>query len=396
MQVALVTDTFPPDLNGVSLTMDRLRRGLETRGHRVSVVRPSGGAVPLRMRRGESGVRSLPVPGYPGLRFGLPSWWRLWRLWSTLRPDVVYVATEGPLGWAAASLARRLQIPVASGFHTNFDDYLRARRMARLGPLALRYLRMLHNGTVMTLAPCRGVMDRLEANGFNNLQILRRGVDAELFHPGRRDPALRAVWGVSDRPGTPPVFLLAGRLAAEKNLPFALGIVESLTDGRGCCVVVGDGPERGALERRFQFARFTGALRGEALARHFASADVLLFPSLTETFGNVLLEAMASGLLTLSFDYAAAREHVIDGRNGWKVPAGDERAFGARIAASLALTAVERSALGAAARSTAEGLDWETIVKRFEELLTAASRPPTSSPNPISPPYSNPVRLSAP
>lgn len=375
MQVALVTDTFPPDLNGVALTMERLRTGLEARGHRVSVVRPSGGAVALRMRRRESGVRSLPVPGYPGLRFGLPSWMRLWRLWSALRPDVVYVATEGPLGWAASSLARRLGIPVASGFHTNFDEYLRVRRWPRLGLVAMSYLRRLHNATAMTLAPSRDVVQRLEASGFRNLHILSRGVDANHFHPRHRDEPLRRSWGAASGPGGPPVFLLAGRLAPEKNLSFALETVERLTAGFGCCVVVGDGPEREALERRFPFARFTGALRGEVLARHFASADVLLFPSLTETFGNVLLEAMASGLVTISFDYAAAGEYVIDGRNGLKVPFGDHAAFAGRIAASLALPSRQRAAIGAEARATAESLDWDRIVRRFEELLSAASSP---------------------
>jgi len=390
MQVALVTDTFPPDLNGVSLTMDRLRKGLESRGHRVNVIRPSGGAVPLRVRRREMGVRSLPVPGYPGLRFGLPSWLRLWRLWSALRPDVVYVATEGPLGCAAAAMARWLGIPVTSGFHTNFHDYLKARRLPRLSPLALCYLRRLHNSTAMTLAPSRDVVSQLRAQGFKNLQILSRGVEVDLFTPARRDPALRASWGVRDDARPAPVFILAGRLAPEKNLPLALAALEKLTAGRGHCVVVGDGPERAALESRFGFARFTGALRGEALARHYASADVLLFPSLTETFGNVLLEGLASGLLTLSFDYAAAGEHVVDRRNGWKVPCGDPAAFAARVAAALAWPASERAALGAAARRTAEGLDWERVIRRFEELLTSASCSPNAdfSPSSLHPPVS--------
>lgn len=344
----------------------------------MTVVRPGGGAVPLRVRRREAGVRSLPVPGYPGLRFGLPSWLRLRRLWSALRPDVVYVATEGPLGWTATSLARRLHIPVASGFHTNFDDYLRARRLPRLGALALAYLRRLHNGTAMTLAPTRDVVDRLSSHGFRNLEVLSRGVDARLFTPASRDASLRAAWGATVDAGGPPVFLLVGRLAPEKNLPFALGKLASLTDGRALCVVAGDGPDRAMLERQFPFAHFTGALRGEELARHYASADVLVFPSLTETFGNVLLEGMASGLLTISFDYAAAREHVVDRHNGWKVPFGDEAGFTARMAEALVLPPAARLALGAASRRTAERLDWDRIVRRFEELLTSVSSPPAA------------------
>lgn len=381
MQVAIVTDTFPPDLNGVSLTMDRLRRGLESRGHRVTVVRPSGGTVPLRVRRREAGVRSLPVPGYPGLRFGLPSWLRLWRLWSAIRPDVIYVATEGPLGWAATALARRIGIPVTSGFHTNFDDYLRARHLPGLGAVALAYLRRLHNGTSMTLAPTREVVARLRARGFKNLEILSRGVDAQLFSPTRRDLALRASWGATDQ----PVFLLAGRLAPEKNLPFALETLEELTAGRGHCVVIGDGPDRRTLARRFRFARFTGALCGEELARHFASADVLVFPSQTETFGNVLLEGLASGLLVISFDYAAAGEHVVDRANGWKVPLGDQAAFTERLAEALTLPNTARLALGAVARRTAEGLNWDRVVRRFEELLTSASCSPSVQSTPSSP-----------
>ena len=384
MQIAFVTDTFPPDLNGVSLTMDRLRTGLESRGHRVTVVRPGGGLGRGRVGRREVGVRSLPVPGYPGLRFGKPSWGRLWQLWSVVRPDVVYVATEGPLGWAAMGVARWMGIPVTSGFHTNFHEYLHVRGLSRLQPMALRYLRLLHNNTALTLAPSQDVVRQLRAHGFKNLEILSRGVAADLFTPARRDASLRAAWGVRDGARSAPVFMLVGRLAPEKNLPFALETLEKLTDGRGHCVVVGDGPERAALESRFRFAHFTGALRGEELARHFASADVLLFPSLTETFGNVLLEGLASGLLILGFDYAAAGEYVVDGENGWKVPWGDHQAFAGRMAAALALSAAQRGVLGSAARRTAEGLGWDRIVGRFEGLLMAAS----SSPKPLSSVYS--------
>ncbi len=374
MQIALVTETFPPDINGVALTLERLRGGLESKGHQVSLVRPGGGAEGSGENPRELQVLSLPVPGYPELRFGLPSWARLWRAWTKRRPDVVYVATEGPLGYAAARLARWLGIPVASGFHTNFPDYLRARSLPGLGRWSLRYLRRLHNGTSLTLAPSRDVARRLQGSGFHNIELLSRGVDVSLFSPARRDEALRAGWGC--REANDVVYLLVGRLAPEKNLPLALESLEMLARRGGSfrCVVVGDGPDRGALQRRFRFAHFAGSLRGETLARHYASADVLLFPSLTETFGNVLLEGLASGLLTLSFDYAAAGEHVVDGVNGWKVPFGKTQDFARRVTAALNLPPPARLALGHAARATAEGLGWEVIVSRFERLLVSTSR----------------------
>jgi glycosyltransferase involved in cell wall biosynthesis len=373
MRVAFVTDTFPPDLNGVALTMEQLRLGLEVRGHQVHVIRPASGSDPVPPPRRETRVRSLPVPGYPSLRFGLPSWGRLRRLWSRARPDVVYVATEGPLSYAATRLARRLGIPTISGFHTNFHEYLRVRHLAVLSGLVLRYLRLLHNGTAMTLAPSREMVAQLRACGFRNVEVLGRGVEAELFTPVRRDTLLRAAWGV--RGVDEVVFLMVGRLAPEKNLPLAL---EALTrfrrDGaRFQCVLVGDGPDRAKLERHFPFVHFAGARRGEDLARHYASADVLLFPSLTETFGNVLLEGLASGLLTLSFDYAAAGQYVVDGLNGWKVPFADDDSFVERAAAVLQCSPAARRGLGAAARRTAEALGWDRVIRRFEELLLGAS-----------------------
>ncbi len=382
MRVAFVTDTFPPDLNGVALTVERWTRGLRERGHDVSVFRPHP-ATAGEPGTDEHRVPSLPLPGYPEVRFGLPSLRRLWRHFSTRRPDVIYVATEGLLGFSATRLARVLGIPVVSGFHTNFHQYLAQHRLPRLGAMAWRYMRRLHNGTAATLAPSRQVAGELRASGFRNIELLSRGVDTTLFSPVRRSAALRAEWGV---PGDDaPVFLLAGRVAREKNLPLALEALEALhAAGHAVhCVVVGDGPDRAELQARFGFARFTGALRGETLARHCASADVLLFPSLTETFGNVVLEAMASGLLVVAFDRAAAHEHVVDGINGWKVPVGDLAGYRQRIRRALFCAAGSRRALGAAARRTTETLGWDEIVARFEHLLTGAAAAARPSPEPV-------------
>lgn len=361
MKVDIVTDTFAPDVNGVAMTLGRLCEGLRRRGHRIHVIRTGEGA-----GRDETVTASLPLPGYKEVRVGLPGPFKLRKRWTKRRPDAVYVATESPLGSSAIKAANSLGIPVAAGFHTNFHQYMEQYRLGGLQPAAMAYLKRVHNRANLTMAPTRDVVDMLQREGFHNVRLLGRGVDTGLFRPEKRCASLRSEWGAR---AESPVALIVGRVAAEKNLPFAMECFrrmrERMPDLR--CVAVGDGPLREKLAGEHPFVHFAGMRTGEDLARHFASADILLFPSETETFGNVLLEGMASGLVTVSYDYAAAARHVEQDRNGLKCPKGDRNAYLGECFAALSRWRDE-SLRGAARRSAGE-LGWDEVVESFERNL---------------------------
>ncbi len=364
MHYALVSETYPPEVNGVALTVQGLEQGLRQRGHRVSLVRPRQPADPPSAPETLL-VSSAALPRYPGLRFGLPAGRALRRHWTESTPDAIYVATEGPLGWSALRAARKLGIPVAAGFHTRFDEYMRDYGAAFLEQTALRWMRRFHNRADATLVPTRELMSFLQASGFERVVQLRRAVDTQLFDPGKRDPGLRRAWSPQ---GDALVVIHVGRIAPEKNLPLAVQAFRALQgrapDAR--FVWVGDGPARERLARENPDFVFCGIQRGEALARHFASADLFLFPSHSETFGNVTLEAMASGVATVAFDYGAAREHLRDGEHGAAVQ--DDDAFVAQ-AERIAADAELRDAMGRAARRAVLGSRPAQVAADFDALL---------------------------
>jgi glycosyltransferase involved in cell wall biosynthesis len=369
--ICIVTETYPPDINGVALTLARLVAGLRARGHLVSVVRPHRRPFGRPRETHDPAatlVRSAPIPGYRGLRVGLPAVRLLRERWSRHRPDVAYVATEGPLGWSAVRAARRLAIPVFSGFHTNFHGYAKHYRAGWLRPVIARYLRRFHNRTLGTFVPSADLRDRLRAAGFRNVSVLDRGVDCRLFDPERRSAPLRAAWGAS---GRDLVALYVGRIAPEKNVGLAIRAYRAMqrVGTLRRLVVVGDGPLRAAVQRDHPDVLFCGAHTGESLAAHYASADVFLFPSETETFGNVTLEAMASGLAVVAYDYAAARLHVTHGETGVLAPWGDDRAF-VDAAMALARSPASLHRMRRQARAHVVELDWARVVRRFERLLT--------------------------
>jgi len=375
MKITFVTDTYSPQANGVATTLERLVNGLRERGHTVDVVRP---AVLACDEEGLE-VPSFGLPGYREVRFGFPMKMVLLARWNRSRPDVIYVATETPLGASAISAARALEIPVASGFHTNFQQYVAHYRMPLLEKATMSYLRHLHNRSVCTFVPSHDVIDQLDARGFENLQLLPKGVDTRLFHPKKRSLALRQTWGVG-KGGL--VGLYVGRIAAEKNLPLILEtfreIQKRIPDFKG--VFVGDGPKLEELRRAHPDFIFAGVLRGEDLATHYASADLFVFPSVTETFGNVTLEAMASGLAVVAYDYAAAKQHIRNGINGFTAPFDDRQAY-----LDLAVEAARRDLreVREEARGAARKVRWKKVVKRFEDQLRglAAREPFEREPN---------------
>jgi glycosyltransferase involved in cell wall biosynthesis len=369
LRIAAVTETWPPEVNGVAMSMARIVDGLLARHHDVQLIRPRQGRADGRTGEPPDQVLtgSWPVPRYPNLRMGVPSKSTLVHLWSLRRPDVVHIATEGPLGWSALQAARHLKLPVSSDFRTNFHAYGHHYGAGWLAKPILAYLRKFHNQASCTMVPTEALRSDLTARGFERLHVVGRGVDTGLFASTRRSADLRRQWGVGDGER---VALYVGRLAPEKNLDTVLSTFEALRDAHGWArlVLVGDGPQRAELERRAPSAIFAGHRSGEDLAAHYASADLFLFPSLTETYGNVTTEAMASGLPVVAFDHAAAGQWIDSGRNGVLANPMRNDAF---VAAALALggDAVRRAALGAAARETALGLAWSGVVARFEAIV---------------------------
>ncbi len=368
MRIGIVSETWPPEINGVALTVHGLAAGLAARGHSIDVVRPRQ----ARPRMAEPGfdtlfTRGVALPRYPGLRLGLPAGQALRERWTLERPDAIYIATEGPLGGSALRAANALRIPVATGFHTRFDSYAGHYGLRWLTPLVRGHLRRFHRRAAATLVPTEALARELAALGVDNARLLRRAVDTQLFHPGRRDPALRAQWGVDA--GT-SVMLYVGRIAPEKNLELAVQAFRAAQRQLPAMryVWVGDGPARAALQAAHPDFVFAGVQRGEALARHIASADLFPFPSLSETFGNVILEALACGLPVVAYREGAAREHLRNNYNGYCIPAGEAAAFveaTTRLAGNPALI----RHMGRAAHESVARLSPDSVIREFETLL---------------------------
>jgi glycosyltransferase involved in cell wall biosynthesis len=379
LHVALISETFPPEINGVANTLGRLVEGLRGRGHRVQLIRPRQEAD--QQAASESDLlltRGWPLPGYPGLQWGQSSLHKLLRRWKRQRPDVLYIATEGPLGLSALRAARRLSIPVVSGFHTNFQQYTGHYGFGLLTRAMTNYLRWFHNRTQLTLVPSIGQQVELQRRDFERLALLARGVDSQLFHPRRRSDALRESWGL----GADDLAVVhVGRLAVEKNLGLLVKAFHALQRAqpqrRMRLILVGDGPLRSNLQAQLPEALFCGLQRGEALAEHYASGDLFLFPSLSETFGNVVLEALASSLGVVAFDQAAAAQHIHHGHNGMLARPGDETGF-CEAACELLEDAEVLRRIRLNARRHASHLSWDGIVAQFEQHLRSAMLPQVS------------------
>lgn len=397
LRIALVTETFPPEINGVAMTWGNLVKGLLQRGHVVQIVRPrqaSEEATGHWAGVDQVLAKGIPIPNYPDLRFGLLSEKHLMQLWRQKGPDVVHVVTEGPLGWRAVTAARKLHLPVTSSFHTNFHQYSRHYGMGLLKLSIEAYLRKFHNRTLATLAPTQAVVQSLQSRGFRNVSVLSRGVALEQFSPSQRSVALRDAWGVGE---SDVVALYVGRLAKEKNVGVVLNafsaIQARLPSAR--LVIVGDGPLRKPLEEACPQAVFTGIKTGADLAACYASSDLFLFPSLTETFGNVVPEALASGLAVVSYACAAAANLITHDHNGVLIAPGEELQF-VNAAVAIATDHDRRNALRQHAAGSVAHMSWSAVtdsligtlravVERHDNLFRAAQGLLQPSPHPIQP-----------
>ena len=336
-RILIVSDAWEPQVNGVVRTLRTVADLLRRDGDVVEILGPDR-------------FTSLPMPSYPEIRLACSSRAAVEAQAEAFRPQTIHIATEGPLGWMMRAVCRRRGWPFTTSFHTRFPDYLHLRaRVPQSWSWAV--LRRFHAASAGTLAATPSLLREMEGRGFRNLQLWTRGVDLERFRPGLRDGPLDPYAGLQR-----PVFACFGRVAVEKNIEAFLNL-----DLPGSKVVVGDGPRRAALHARFPEVRFLGQVHGEALAACYADADVMVFPSRTDTFGLVMLEALASGTPVAAFPVPGP----LDVLGGVAAPVGamneDLRA------ACLAALVVDR----AACRDHAEGWSWG----RCKSLLRAALVP---------------------
>ena len=338
MRVLVATDAWEPQVNGVVRTLSRTTAEMRAMGHEVEIVSPDQ-------------FRTLPLPTYPEIRLAMNAYEPMQARFKAFEPEAIHIATEGPVGLAARRLCLEWGLPFTTSYHTRFPEYLAA-RYPLPSTATYPYFRWFHrpSGRIMVATPT--MREELERRGFRNISPWTRGVDVEAFHPRREgEPDLFE--------GLPrPVFLNVGRVAVEKNIEAFLAL-----DLPGSKVVVGDGPQREELQARYPAVRFAGARFGADLAAHFAGADVFVFPSLTDTFGLVILEAMATGAPVAAYP-APGPVDLIPG-TGAGICDDDLRA------ACLACLELDRAHV----RRFAEGFSWRASAEEFVRNLQPYPEP---------------------
>jgi glycosyltransferase involved in cell wall biosynthesis len=370
MRLTLITETYAPQVNGVSRTLGQLVRHMVEAGDEVQVVHPDYGQTVDDARHVT--VRSVSLPWYKDVRLPVPPFGPVFRRIDAFRPDLVHIATEATLGLTALLHACRCEYPVVSSFHTNWDHYSDHYRIGFARSLIWRYLRGFHARTAETYVPSRPTIADLEARGFERLLLWPRGVDGRLFRPNREGrSAVRAALGFG------PEDVVIGhvsRLAPEKNVGYLADALAIVAQSRPSArfLFVGDGPEREALERRMgPIARFAGYRSGADLADHYAAIDVFAFASLTETFGNVVLEAMASGLPVVAVRAGGVGDIVRNGGTGLLIEPGDSPSRFAEALIGLVDDAAVRRDLAQAARAYAVTQTWDAIMGGLRDRYLA-------------------------
>lgn len=341
MKILLVTDAWHPQMNGVVRTLETTVSILRDRGHKVEVIAPS------------DGYWTMPLPTYPDIRLAPFAKRDVERRIVRFGPEAVHIATEGPLGQAARSLCLRWGMPFTTSYHTKFPEYIKARVPFLPMALTYKFVRNFHNSGGRTMVTTPSMAEFLKTKGFTGLGVWARGVNTALFHPDKRTNPEDVY---KDLPR--PIFVNVGRVAVEKNIEAFLAL-----DLPGSKVVVGDGPQMEELQKRYPDITFTGAKYGEDLARHFADADVFVFPSRTDTFGLVIIEAMATGTPVAAYPVSGPIDIIPDSQAG--IIDEDLRA------ASLAALDLSRED----ARKHAEDFSWEAATDIFFNHLTPEYEP---------------------
>jgi phosphatidylinositol alpha 1,6-mannosyltransferase len=376
MRIALFSEVYRPMVSGVSLVLQRLVAALEQRGHVVRVYAPEYPLEPGALDEGNIfRVPSRRLFLYPDVRWGFPDWAAIRDDFAAFRPDVVHVATEFAMGATGIRLAREFEVPVVASAHTDYERYASRYHLEWLVPAGWRYLRWFYGHATRVLCPSRPYERHLHLRGVRHTAIWSRGVDRAQFGPHQRDDAVRSAFGLA--PGQPMV-LYVGRLAAEKNLDLLLEAWQQLGPGEDGArlVLVGAGPLEAELRSATPPGVIVAGVRtGAALAACYASADLFVFPSSTETFGNVLLEAMASGIPSIAVRAGGVLDFAEDNVNAWLVEPDRADALAEGMALLLS-DAARRHRLASGGVATAASRDWHTIftgvVHEYERALTLA------------------------
>jgi glycosyltransferase involved in cell wall biosynthesis len=365
MRIAFFTDTFLPQINGVSNTLKYLSQHLTRRGIAHVFYTPAykdddrdDGKYPV--------VRfpSVPFALYPQVRLALPTQAALHKHLAGFNPDVVHIVTEFGMGYSGLKAARQMNLPVVMSYHTNFDQYLSHYGLSFLEEPLWQYMRWFHSFAQKNFCPSENTLSKLRFRGVKNLAVWSRGIDRARFSPEFRSDALRRELGAEDQ----LLYLYVGRISAEKGIDVYAQSIRDFNKrfaDRARFVFTGDGPYLQTLkELNIENAVFTGALRGRALSEVYSSCDVFVFPSDNETFGNVMLEAMASGTPGICVDAGGLKDFTAHGGNAWVCAPRDARAL--TYAMTAMMSADLRCALRAGALRTAGERSWERI---FDDLL---------------------------
>jgi len=291
MKFVLVTDAWQPQVNGVVRTWQHVTQEMRKLGHETHVINPSQ-------------FKTIGAPRYPEIRLALLPGRAVWRKLKELDADAIHIATEGPLGSAARKYCTKNNRPYTTSYHTQFPQYMR-QYFGIPKSISYRFIRWFHGNAEHTLVPTKQVGEELKSQGLTNTVVWSRGVDTDLFRPGYATPA-----DMADLPR--PIFVYAGRIAIEKNIEAFLKL-----DLPGTKLVIGDGPPRASLQKQYPDARFVGYKFGEELAAHYAAGDVFVFPSRTDTFGVVMLEANACGLPIAAYPVTGPIDVVQQGQTGY-------------------------------------------------------------------------------
>lgn len=373
VRLAIFSDTYYPQVNGVARTLERLVRAVEQSGGVVRVFTPADPAVPVSDPQ-VTRFASRAFWAYPQVRLAWPAFARVLEAFDEFRPTLVHLATEFGVGLAGRRAAIRRRVPIVSSYHTNFTAYAKHYGLGAFAAPGWHYLRWFHSAARRTFCPTMAVADDLAVRDFGNCAVWSRGVDTSLFSPALRSEMWRARADASDET---LLALYVGRLAAEKGLNVAIEAVRLAAERRPSQIrmlVVGDGPAEAQTKATApDCVHFAGRLQGEALYRAYASGDVFVFPSTTDTFGNVMLEAMASGLPVIAADVGPSREVVAPG-SGWLEPPGSAEHIAARLVQLIddreLLASTKSSALTAAA-----SWSWDAVWASLFRAYLAVQRP---------------------
>lgn len=371
LKIAIVTETWPPEINGVALSLMQLCKGLQNQGHKILLIRPAQKVKCNDFKPNqECLVNGQSIPKYPDMKFGWPQFLKVSQAISAFTPDVVHIVTEGPLGFTALHAAKTRRIPVSSGFHSQFQEFSRFFDLAFLVKPIQSYLRWFHNATHLTCVPSRDTEQALREFGVTcPLVVVGRGIDTERFSSQRYSEQLRQQWGADENT---TVLIYVGRLSSEKEVNVVIDAYTALrkqSQRKVKLVLVGDGPDRNRLEKMqgAEYVIFMGSLSGTQLAEAYASANVFVFASQVETFGNVVIEAMASGLPIIAYDYACAQLHGKHTQTGWLCSIGDIQQLTQHVLHIPDNSTLKR--MGQQAMRDVQSIGWQHPVQQFEEAL---------------------------